>query len=99
MKKYDLSATSQRNSWGNHYSHFNTMDVYMERGGEYADRDSFIRGRDLWDHIRDTVTMVSKKLESRGYAMIEQNQREEYIIDCAMINDMEFREDGRLWAG
>ena len=99
VRRYDLGATSQPNSFASHYSHYNTMDVYMQRGSEYIDRDSILLGRDIWEHIKETVVSVSRQLEKEGYEMIEANQDKQYIIDTAYENDMEFREDGRLWGG
>lgn len=95
---YELSATITRNSFGTHYSHWNTMDVYMERGREYVTTLSQEQGKELWDHIKDTVVKVSKELEREGYEMIEANQKEEYVVECAEANEMLFREDGRLWS-
>jgi hypothetical protein len=99
LRRYDLSATSTRNSFGNHYSHYNTMDVYLERESEYLQQRDRAEGKELWDHVKETVVMVSKKLEQRGYKMIEEHQSEEHIIASAEANEMEFRKDGRLWGG
>ena len=96
---YELSATSTRNSLGNHYSHFNTMDVYMQRERDYRTEQARMLGKELWELIKLRVQSVSKELEKLGYEIIEASREKEYIIECAEANEMEFREDGRLWHG
>ena len=99
VNQYELSATTTRNSYGSHYSHWNTMEVYMQREEEYHSSFSRMVGKKLWDLIKLRVVSVSRELEKLGYEMIEANQKKEHIIECAELNEMEFRKDGRLWAG
>ncbi len=99
VNHYNLSATSTRNSWGSHYSHFNTMDVDMEHRYVYHANSHIMLGKELWELIKLRVVSVSKELEAMGYEEIEYRQEKEQIIEMADINEMEFRKDGRLWAG
>lgn len=99
VNHYKLSATSTRNSWGSHYSHFNTMDVDMEHEYVYHANSHIMLGQELLELIKLRVVSVSKELESMGYKEIEYRQEKEQIIEMADINEMEFRKDGRLWAG
>lgn len=96
---HGLSATIQRNSHGNHYSHYNTMDVYVEREREYTQQPTRLAGKEVWDLIKENVVKVSKELEKLGYEMIDEYQKKEWIIEQAEANEMEFRKDGRLWGG
>jgi hypothetical protein len=99
VKKHGFTATSTRNSWGSHYSHWNTMDVELTEDREFIGAYSESRADRLCELIKLRVQSTSKELEKRGYEMIEANQEKDYIIECCEANEMEFREDGRLWHG
>ena len=97
IRRYEPSVTLTRNSWGYHYSHFNTMDVDGE-SREVAPREAE-KWKELTALIELRVRSVSKELEKMGYDEIEYRQEKEQIIEMAEANEMEFREDGRLWHG
>lgn len=99
VKRHGFTATSTRNSWSNHYSHWNTMDVELTEEREFMGAYSESRAERLCELIKLRVQSTSKELEARGYEMIEGNQEKDYIIEGAEVNDMEFRRDGRLWGG
>jgi len=66
------SASISRNSFGNHYSHYNTMQVndeshYAEELTEYEE-SAF---SSLIEAIEQEVVSTSKQLESDGYAIVE----------------------------
>jgi len=97
IEKYDISANIERNSYGYHYSHWNTMDVYLERGVEYDTKEAIQAGHDLWEILKDTVVQQSRRMESSGYKKFEACQEKEYIIECAVENDYEFTATGKFW--
>lgn len=96
---FELSAEIVRNAYGNHYSHYNTMQVFMERGKEYTTQNTKLAGKMIWDTIAETVVSVSRQLEKIGYEMVEANQTDEYIVEMCEVNEMQFREDGAIWHG
>ena len=91
----ELSTT--RNSYGYHYSHYNTMNTNVTYS-EYRD----FRGSDLLDEVldkveklfEDEVVELSRDFESIGYKEIEYRDSNECIIEIILANEYEFMEDG-----
>ena len=97
VESYGLTATIERNSYGNHYSHWNTMEVFIERDRDYILNAHRLKARSLWDLLKEMVVAHSRRLETSGYKKIEAAHDEEYIIECAEANELEFTKEGRLW--
>lgn len=81
----NADATIVRNSWGNHYSHWNTMTVELDFEHEA-----------LMESLADDVVKVSRELESRGYAEFDRVSSKEYIEEQIEANEYEFTSDGKL---
>lgn len=90
----------QRNDWGYHYSHYNTMklsyDLTVTTISETTDKyfswfDEFIKY--LLKDIKDT----SRELERFGYEYLEGFQSEEYARECLENTDTEYDEYGRVY--
>jgi len=92
-----LEAFIGRNSYGSHYSHWNTMDVALDVShdereltpGEHALYEL------LQESLEENVVEVSQELERMGYAELEYISSREYIIEQIEINEWEFTADGK----
>jgi hypothetical protein len=74
-----------RNSWANHYSHYNTFNVEA-----YDENDEPI---DLaGSPIEDQLRHLCKRLETLGYRYIENETNE--ISALQFLNDQESEEEG-----
>lgn len=89
----------ERNSYGRHYSHAETMDVSVECPEPYVDevREEV---RPIWkrldENFREYVRHVSRALTRTGYAELDYRQGEEAIREDCEANEYEFLEDGTL---
>lgn len=89
----DVSVTIERNSYGYHYSHYNTMDVFVHVDGEWNQpEDELSLAQRFEDVIAADVRAVSKQLERMGYAELEVS--EESIIEHCDANEYRFLVDG-----
>lgn len=99
VRRYTPDIVLTRNSYGYHYSHYNTMDIVEGVAGLEIRETDRTKWKELTDLIELRVRSVSRELEKKGYEIIEAHGEKDHIIEHAEINEMEFREDGRLWAG
>lgn len=74
-----------RNSWSNHYSHYNTFNV--ELGNENAEPIDL-----SGSHIEEQLRTLCKKLERLGYKYIENETSRESAI--SFLKDQESEEEG-----
>ena len=89
-----------RNSYGYHYSHYNTMNTNATYNECRGFRDS-----DLLDEVlnkvekllKDEVVELSCDFERIGYEEIEYKNSDEYIIESIVANEYEFMEDGSMY--
>lgn len=97
-RSFDISASSSRNSWAHHYSHYNTMTVDLE---PYYDKDPTEKQaaliKELDDLLSEAVKDISHELEKMGYAEIEYQTSFEAFKDSCEANEYEFTEEGK-WA-
>jgi hypothetical protein len=97
---YQVRLQITRNSYGWHYSHWNTMVVQLEREDwmYHGHTDDLNRiGRQfmkLEAFFKEDVPNVSKILESSGYALIEYEHSEEVLADQIRVNEYLFTESG-----
>lgn len=84
----DICIGIKRNSFGNHYSHYNTMYVDVEWDSALAQMVETA----ILDDIRD----ISKELARMGYKDIEYYTSDECFQETAEANDYEFFADGTL---
>jgi hypothetical protein len=97
---FGIEVSTTRNSYGYHYSHYNTMDIEVT-----CDRYIDLRDGDLLDEVlnkveellEDEVVELSCDLERIGYEEIEYKNSDEYIIESIIANEYEFTEDGSLY--
>jgi len=110
LKDYSVSIT--RNSFGHHYSHWNTMTLNEEdvdnsqfykldeHGNEIKHGDSFLIN-EIYAEFRDAllyhIKETSKKLEAKGYEIIESNESDEACLGIARDNGYRFLESGKRW--
>jgi hypothetical protein len=85
----DLSIAICRNSFGHHYSHYNTMYVEVTWGNK--ELLELLEGAVLED-IKD----ISKELARQGYKDLEHYYSEESFAETAEANEWEFFADGTL---
>jgi hypothetical protein len=111
----NLSYNIDRNSFGHHYSHWNTMEVEMtlESYSDRLDFDGFGEDVDtelsekveqlaikLEELISDDIKDVSRKLEKDGYDDIEYAQSEENAREYLSKEcDNEYYENGKVFVG
>lgn len=99
---FDLSIEIARNGYANHYSHWNTMDVYFE---VYEHEEGVLTDvvRDVIDSfhklVEQDVKDVSRTLEKEGYDQIEHLESDEYIRQELIENEAEFTSDGDIFVG
>lgn len=95
-----FNISVERNTYGYHYSHYNTMNIYVildyyksYRGEELILNDT----NKLEDIIAKQVRELSQELEKEGYAELDYRDSDESIIELIVANEDEFYEDGRLF--
>lgn len=69
--KATASLTITRNSYGNHYSHFNTMEVALETYSDTMTKLEASALADLEQAIELDMRKISKELEAEGYRILE----------------------------
>lgn len=80
----------QTNSY---YHHYNTMGLsYTYHGGMCEAIEQFVK------NVKDDIVDVSKRLEREGYETLEYNKLEEAMLDYAESKQMEFTQDGDIFA-
>lgn len=92
----DPYVTIVRNSFANHYSHWNTMTVEDETYNLWSAPKAHQAMHDLVEEIKDAVVTQSRRLESIGYAEFDHITSRESCIELIGLNDWEFTEDGRI---
>jgi hypothetical protein len=97
----ELILNIKRNSYGSHYSHYNTMyidsDIYPSFicNGNYKKIEKFCE--EFIELIIKDVKSVSKELEASGYKQIEYYYSNEYVDQEIIGNEYEFTEEGVIW--
>lgn len=90
----NVEATIGRNSFGHHYSHYNTMqlDLVLYDATEWQESQA----EDWTDIILEDIRTVSRQLEKLGYAELEHVASRDYIIEQIEANEWEFTADGAM---
>lgn len=89
----DVSADISRNSFGSHYSHWNTMNVDVDYSGvETPKRDALLK--ELCDVMTEKVQDISRELEQAGYAALEVS--DEIIAEHCEANEYRFLVTGEF---
>ncbi len=86
----DLRVQLTRNSFGHHYSHWNTMTVNVESN----EGDSALIER-IEEAVAEDVRKTSRELEADGYKEIEYKLSDATLIEGMQGNADEFYADGR----
>jgi hypothetical protein len=93
----DIRAYIEKNSYGYHYSHYNTMSVLVDADFELSATDNQCKlAKLLEESLEEHVVEVSQTLERMGYAKLDYITTREYIVEQIEINEYEFTEDGKL---
>jgi len=96
---FELEISITRNSYGSHYSHYNTMSVSLyarvyngvpEEDANLIESFADRVERDLQDDVRD----ASKELDVEADKIIESKQTDAYFDELAESNEFEFTETG-----
>lgn len=93
---YMVSVSLSRNSFGWHYSHWNTMSVdveWSECGTDPTPAQAAAMDA-LYEAVKTFVQDTSRQLERDGYADIEYQSSEEQVIEMIEANEYEFDEEG-----
>lgn len=104
LRTYDPYARIDKNSWGTHYSHYNTMDVIA--GASFhtdwwpfedntTDRKTQMLG-ELRYELEESVQDMSHKLEKFGYDIIEHAYSDEAVRESCEANEHLFTEEGEI---
>ena len=93
-----IEAWITRNSFGYHYSHYNTMSVKsnVENYERELTSNQEYLAKLLQESIEEHVVEVSQTLEKMGYAELDYITTREYIVEQIEANEYEFTEDGKL---
>ncbi len=101
LRNYNPWARIDSNSWSNHYSHSNTMDVIA--GSEYDYSTNPLVGEkreaslaELRDELEESVRDMSHKLEKLGYESIEYCYSDEAVRENCEANEYRFTEEGEV---
>jgi hypothetical protein len=89
----DASVTIERNSFGHHYSHWNTMSVTIDYHGTETNRRDTLRD-ELQERIAEDVKQVSRELERQGYAALDVT--DEMVEEHCEANEFQFTATGSL---
>jgi hypothetical protein len=89
-----LTFEISRNGFGHHYSHYNTMDVSLYEGGFDLTTEQEAVVVQIEEYLREFVKTLSKRLEKKGYDILEFFESEEYLQEAIEENDYEFDEFG-----
>jgi hypothetical protein len=89
----------ERNSWGAHYSHYNSfnVDFYDEEYNEVSPYNTDGNLRDDFNAMAKSIRDICKSLEDQGYKYIESDTSRESAIEYLENNySEEFTIDGDL---
>lgn len=98
--EFGIGLSTTRNSYGYHYSHYNTMDINVACDGYIGLRDSDLLDEvlnEVEELLKDEVVELSREFERIGYEEIEYKNSDEYIIESIIVNEYEFMEDGSMF--
>lgn len=98
--EFGIGLSTTRNSYGYHYSHYNTMDINVACDGYIGLRDSDLLDEvlnEVEELLKDEVVELSHEFERIGYEEIEYKNSDEYIIESIIVNEYEFMEDGSMF--
>jgi hypothetical protein len=97
LRKRDyISITIDRNSFGHHYSHYNTMSISIsDVSGELQDEETSAAVTDLYEAIVDEVKATSKKLADEAMETIAWYKSDETVAENISANDWTFLESGK----
>lgn len=85
-----------RNQFGYHYSHWNTMSVQEYSYLNLSEKRERLLS-ELVEIISDKIKALSKEFEKTGYEWLEENEKEENIIETFKANDYDFTASGEMW--
>lgn len=86
-------ASLARNSFGAHYSHWNTMEADADYEGLVTETRT-IQAQELQDALAEDVKTVSRELAQAGYDALDVS--EEDIREHCEANDFRFNADGTV---
>lgn len=89
-----------RNSYGFHYSHYNTMEIKIECYKDFSpDHEKQIQEISLEAEkiIETYVKTISKHLEKQGYDIIEDALSDESVDENIRINEYAFTKNGKRY--
>lgn len=73
-REFELECSITRNSYGSHYSHYNTMDVAFEGYGHSGEEMTPLQ-KEAWKELRENieadVCSTSKELAENGYKLLK----------------------------
>lgn len=77
-------------------SNYNSMVVEVEIDEEYLEDDEELNSKlkELKEIINEDINELIHKLIKEGYELIEEDEKEENIIECSKENDFLYTEDG-----
>jgi uncharacterized protein (DUF302 family) len=95
------------NSWGNHYQHKNSVDIYrMDEDENFEDSDGDIteeikvlkerKAEEIYKEFQQVFYNICDKLEKQGYSIIEYEDSDENIKENIKANEYKFRENGDI---
>ncbi len=93
--KDEITFNIARNSWSNHYSHYNTMTLEIDYN-DIENKTDIELIQELEIQLQEFIKDKSKELEKIGYDIIEDIESDEAIIETIQANEYEFYSDGEL---
>jgi len=80
------------------YSHWNSMDVYLDSQADFGALDDKVAEieRAIRVHVAEKIKQLSREMEEMGYAEIEYQTSDEHCIECIENNDYRFDREGDI---
>lgn len=106
LAREGIEIKIERNSFGYHYSHFNTMSTnadYVENYAYGSTNNKTLKQLEksfdkLESFIQKDVKKVSHYLEGIGYDILEYYREDEQVKDALISNGYEFTESGKIFS-
>jgi hypothetical protein len=94
-----IGISIAKNSYGHHYSHYNTMAVSVEIQDwpDAGTKEVEALVKDFEETIQADVKELSKELEAAGYKEIEHQTSDENVTADMESNEILFHADGRVF--
>jgi len=82
------------NSFGAHYSHYNTMDIQLDYYSATPKQIELVK--EFREELTEAIRSTSKELERMGYKEIESAYSDDHVSELCYAFDYKFTKNGEL---